>query len=316
MASETLTTEKFYAQLHLPLDSLLSFKPFYKHALHYLVACQVESKTTSTIEIYAVVINAFLKFNDNPKPDKDTIRMFLKQVQDTGVSIHTQHIYFRTLKTFFTWLVGEKVIKHSPMEGMKAPRLPKLVITPLSNEDISHLVLCTSGERFVDVRNRAIIFSLLDNGVRLQEMAGIMLSDINMNKGCIKVYGKGHKERFVPIGKRAKQALLSYIARRVDTYPVLWLTEERKPLTAGGLQIQLRRLCKQAEVHSSKRGAHIFRHTFAINYLRNGGDLFTLQQILGHATLDMTRKYTSSLSFDDALKVHQKVSPMDNFKGI
>ena len=94
----------------------------------------------------------------------------------------------------------------------------------------------------------------------------------------------------------------------------LWLTEERKPLTREGLKIAMRRIAKLAEITDARLGAHTFRHTFAINYLRNKGDVFTLQQILGHSTLEMTRRYTQSLAADDVARVHKTASPVDNWK--
>jgi integrase/recombinase XerC len=116
------------------------------------------------------------------------------------------------------------------------------------------------------------------------------------------------------MGKVTQKALLTYLMVREDHYKELWVTEERKPLSLRGLQIAIKRLCSYAEVKSSKQGPHIFRHTAAITYLRNGGDVFTLQTMLGHSTLEMTRKYVSSLGTDDMIKAHKKASPADNLK--
>jgi len=269
-----------------------------------------------------MVINAFLRFNDTKKPTKDDIRAFLHSVQTTpnkkngeAISIHTQHIYFRSLKTFFTWMVTEKAIKVNPMSEMKAPRLPKLVITPLNNDDLHNLMVATSGDRFVDVRNRALVSIFLDTCVRLEEMSRIKLNDIDMTRDIITIYGKGNKQRYLKIGKNAKKAVLSYLMRRDEIQSdSLWLSEERKPFTARGIQVQIRRLLGQIKAHSSKQGAHILRHTGAILFLRNGGDIFTLQMMLGHSTLEMTRRYLSSLGVDDLIRVHLKASPMDNIK--
>jgi len=309
---DNLPNDKFYAHLNIPLDHLLAYRPFYKEALHYLIACQVESKSPRTIEVYSRVISDFLKFNSPTKPTADDIRLFMLQVQSTGVSTHTQHIYFRTLKTFFSWLIGEKIITHSPMQSMKAPRLPSLVIQPFDTDDIKRLLVVTSGNRFIDFRNRAIILMFLDTGIRLAEMAGLQLGDVDIKKEAVKVTGKGRKERLVRIGKTSQKAILSYMLRRSDSSPQLWLTEERGPLTKDGLNIAIRRLCKRADVHSTKHGVHTFRHTAAINYLRNGGDQFTLQVMLGHSSLEMTRRYVSTLGAEDMMRVHQTASPVDN----
>jgi len=309
-----LPTDELYAQLHIPLDPLLSDRPLYKEVLHYLIALKVEDKSKKTLEAYAYVLNPFLRFNRSPKPTKDDIRAFLLSIHDRNVSIATHHMFHRTLKTFFTWLVTENIIEHSPMEGMKGPKLPKLIIVPLSKDDMKNLLAVTSGQRFIDFRNRALVWVYYDTGVRLAEMAGMKLMDIDINNETIKVHGKGGKERLVRVGKVTQKAMLTYLMMRQDKYDALWVSEERKPLTSRGIQSDIKRLCAHADVKSSKRGPHIFRHTAAITYLRNGGDIFTLQTMLGHSSLEMTRKYTSSLGTDDMLKAHKKASPADNLK--
>lgn len=124
--------------------------------------------------------------------------------------------------------------------------------------------------------------------------------------------GKGAKERVVRMGKTTQKALLRYLLMRTDTHPCLWVTEERRPLEARGVQMAIKRLCHRANITDARLGPHTFRHTAAINYLRNGGDVFTLQVMLGHSTLQMTRRYVSVLGIDDLVRVHTKASPVDN----
>lgn len=124
--------------------------------------------------------------------------------------------------------------------------------------------------------------------------------------------GKGAKERVVRIGKTTQKAILRYLLMRTDPYPCLWVTEERRPLKGKGVQMAIKRLCHRANIKDTTPGPHTFRHTSAINYLRNGGDVFTLQVMLGHSTLQMTRRYVSTLGADDLFRVHQKASPVDN----
>ena len=147
---------------------------------------------------------------------------------------------------------------------------------------------------------------------KLREDRGLSKTDIaertRLSSGYMTKLEQGQ------IKSPTQKSLMAYILKRTDGYPNLWLSEERNPLSLNGLKICVRRLMAQAEVHSSKRGAHTFRHTFAIMFLRNGGDVFTLQQILGHSTLEMTRKYVSSLGFQDIQRQHRLYSPMDNLK--
>ncbi|HUT02862.1 MAG TPA: site-specific integrase, partial [bacterium] len=98
-------------------------------------------------------------------------------------------------------------------------------------------------------------------------------------------------------------------------YDSLWLSEERRPMTLDGLKLTICKLCRRAGLKGPRRSAHTFRHTFATNWLRNGGGEFVLQQLLGHSTLTMTRRYVQSLNAEDAAAAHVKYSPVDNLLG-
>jgi len=149
-------------------------------------------------------------------------------------------------------------------------------------------------------------------GLTQKELANIQLDDIEFIRSTITVMGKGSKQRMVKIGKLTKKELVSYLFIRGNEPGHLWLTEERRPLTSAGIQINIKRLCKRAGITGVKRGPHTFRHTAAINYLRNGGDIFTLQIMLGHSSLTMVRRYLKTLGAEDMIRVHEKASPVDN----
>ena len=142
-------------------------------------------------------------------------------------------------------------------------------------------------------------------------MAGIQLNDVDFDRETIKIMGKGSKERFVRIGKVTQKALLKYILSRTDDYPCLWVSEESRPLTDEGIKKLIQRITRLAGVKGHHKGAHTFRHTFSLNFLRNGGGEFNLQLILGHSTLEMTRRYVSTLNSEDAFKAHVQAGPVD-----
>lgn len=286
----------------------------------YLIACKVEGKSPKTLEGYCQAISGFVLFvQGNNLPQKvseisaNDVRLFLLSLQERGLSPYSIRTYYRTLKTFFNWLESEGFIKESPMVRIRSPRLPRKIIRPFSREDIDNLLSVCSGNHFVEHRNRAIVLLFLDTGLRLAELASIQLADIDFDRETIRVMGKGAKERVVRIGKTTQRALLRYILLREDNHPCLWVTEERRPMTRRGIQIAIRRLCQRAGIVDAKCGPHTFRHTAAINYLRNGGDIFTLQNMLGHSTLEMTRRYTNSLGVEDMIRVHRKASPVDKW---
>lgn len=301
----------------LPTDNQLTI--FLKK---YLIACHVEGKSPSTLSIYGQMIGQFIRFSDQhgfpDDPGKVTasdIRLFLLSQQQRGLSPASVNAYYRPLKTFFNWLVTEGFINEkpgSPMEKIKPPRIPRKIVRPFSRQDIDNLLLVSSGTRFIDLRNRAIVLLFLDTGLRLAELAAIQLDELDFTRETIKVMGKGAKERIVRMGKVTQKALLRYLLARDDQYECLWVTEERRPMTRMAVQTMIKRLCRRAEIEGPKRGPHTFRHTAAISFLRNGGGEFTLQMMLGHSTLEMTRRYVSSLGADEVVKAHQKASPVDN----
>ena len=153
---------------------------------------------------------------------------------------------------------------------------------------------------------------LLDTGMRVFELANLRLDDIDVNTGSILIrHGKGNKQRVVRIGAKTQKALWKYrtLYRRSDNDKLL-VNRGGESLEVTGIKLMIRRLGKRANV----LGVHVhrLRHTFAISFLRAGGDVFSLQYLLGHSTLAMTQRYLQSLNADDAVKAHKRFSPVDN----
>ena len=155
----------------------------------------------------------------------------------------------------------------------------------------------------------------LDTGIRLDELVNLKLSRIDFTLGEMTILGKGSKERRVPIGSQAKKALIDYIAKE-RSEPInpqdedkLYLSSDGYPMTHGSVEKLFQRVKKTTNV--SKLHPHVCRHTFSVRYLINGGDVFSLQKILGHTSLEMTRKYVN-LASGDVKDKHRRFSPMDN----
>ena len=144
-------------------------------------------------------------------------------------------------------------------------------------------------------------------------LANLKLEDVETATGAILIrHGKGNKQRIVRIGSKVQKALWRYVTiYRFGDSDALFLKRSGEPLDAVGFKILIRRLSNKASV---KIYAHKLRHTFAISYLRNGGDAFTLQHLLGHATPQMTQRYLQSLSDEDAMAAHKRFSPLDSLK--
>lgn len=319
MVLEFSPYNKIQAHPHIPLE----FNPTQNDLAHllnfYLLSCKVEGKSPATIDTYCRRLSRFVAFASQSKRPLDVgeitsnhIRAFLLFLREGGTAENTLNAYYRTLHTFFGWMIGEGVISSHPMANIKPPRLKCTVMQPFSLEDIENMLLLCSTKKFLDVRNKAIILLLLDTGLRLSEAANLEIADVNFSSETVKVMGKGAKERLVRIGRLTQKALLQYLLLRRDNFPCLWVSEERRPLCRHGLQIAIVRLCHRAGVIDAKPGPHTFRHTAAIQCLRNGMGEFALQMMLGHSTLTMTRRYVSSLNHEDVFKAHRIASPVDN----
>lgn len=158
----------------------------------------------------------------------------------------------------------------------------------------------------------AIIMILLDTGIRVGEMHRLTIGDVNLDNG--EIYIRPHRSgiksrsRTVYLGARSRQAICKYIAKLQAQRD---LSQTIFDLRGSSIRFTLRRIAKNAGIPNVH--PHRFRHTFAITYLRNGGDVFTLQRLLGHSTLDMTRKYLDIVR-DDLQNAHRYASPVDNWK--
>lgn len=166
-------------------------------------------------------------------------------------------------------------------------------------------------------RNLAIILLLLDSGIRVSELVSIEVDDVNLAEGDIKIKrAKGNRERIVPIGSLVQKSLWKYINCNrpkpvIDRVNALFLSDYGMPLLVSGIQQMLRRYGKRLGITGVRCSPHTFRHTFAKNYLLNGGDIFSLQKILGHSSLASVRVYLN-LFASDIKKQHQRFSPVDN----
>ena len=287
----------------------------------YLLSCKVEGKSLATLKHYHQRVSAYIFFAKGAKLPGDArgttaqdIRLFIASLQAKGLEPSTISAHYRALKTYFTWIINEGFAETNPLDRIKPIKVPVKFPKPFSWQDIEKLIALTEGNRFLAIRNRAIILLALDTGLRLSEMAGIKIADLDFNRETIRVMGKGSKERVVRIGRKTQKAILRYFAMRDDEHDCLWVTEERRPLKLRGIQEAIKRLCHLAEINDATPGPHTFRHTAAITCLRNGMGEFTLQMMLGHSTLQMTRRYVSALNSDDVIEAHKKASPVDNMR--
>jgi len=237
-------------------------------------------------------------------------------VQIELLSSATVHGHVRTLRAFFGWLVAEGLIQNNPASDLKPPKVTRKIVSTLSDEEIRSILNALNPTNPCDQRNQTIFMLLLDTGLRIGELINLNIGDIHMNEGFLKVMGKGKKERIVPIGNNAQRALQRYLFRyrpapANTAVNNVFLSTHGIPLTENGIKLMFARLAKRSTVQ--RLHAHLCRHTFATRFLINGGDVFTLQQILGHSTLEMVRHYLHFTSAQIIVQ-HHKFSPMDKLQ--
>ena len=223
----------------------------------------------------------------------------------------------RSIKSFFAFLAREQIIPSNLIATVKVPKTDEKVMPILTEDEIGKLLEQAGLIPMIDTqqREKAIMLTLLDTGLRVSELCGLTDEDVDLEEGVLKVMGKGRRERHVPIGAKAAKALSLYQWARPDQVGTdkFWLTKDGRPLRPGRVEKVLRQLAEKAGLKGVKVNPHTWRHTSAVFYLRNGGDVFTLQKRLGHKTLDMTRHY-SNLADSDVKAAHMRHSPADRLK--
>ncbi len=301
---------------------------------YYEVCNKAEGKSQKTISWYSANLHRFRSYvisrhhNDNINTiDTKLIREYVLYLMtrkrfethpnnattNESLSSSTIHGHVRTLRAFSNWLLSENLTKTNLTAGIKPPKIVRKVISTLSDEEISRILHTFNSADHSQIRNKVIFMLLLDTGLRIGELINIKLKDIQIDEGLMKVVGKGKKERIVPIGNKAQKALQSYLFRyRSKPSHVgienVFLSVYGTPMTENGVKLIFARLAKGSGVE--RLHAHLCRHTFATRFLLNGGDVFTLQQILGHSTLEMVRNYVNLASNHVAMQ-HHKYSPLD-----
>ena len=190
--------------------------------------------------------------------------------------------------------------------------MEKKLIRPLSMDQIRQLLGAYNQKLFPSHTAWTVMVLILDTGLRISEVSGLRTDEIDFQGGVLRVMGKGNKERQVPFGSTSKQALWNYMARRgeVPDQGLMFVNRFGGKLCRLWIQKNMRLLSRRLGIKGVRVSPHTLRHTFAINYIKNGGDAFSLQRILGHSSLDMVKIYVS-LADQDVATMYRKFSPMD-----
>lgn len=237
----------------------------------------------------------------------DAVRRFLIYQREKGLSPWTVDQSWRTLHTFFRWALRERIIKEDPMRNIRRPELPPREIRRLSLEETRRVVEAAIKR---GPRDGAIVMLMVDSGLRLGEVTTLRIEDADFAVGRVKIrHSKRNKSRDVPIGKLTQHYLRLCIGER--TRGPIFLGRTGRPLKKSGVRSLIRRLSEETGV---KVHPHLLRHTFALEYLEGGGDLRSLQLILGHADISTTEIYLQ-MDFVSLKRKHRRCAPVDRLLG-
>lgn len=243
----------------------------------------------------------------------DTVNSFIYNSSKKN-SPRSQARKISGLKSFFKFLVFEGYLKSSPMSNIESPKLGRKLPDILNVEEISQMISSIDIKEKFGQRNKTIIEILYGTGIRVSELIELKISNIFFKENLIRVLGKGDKERFVPIGLKAKKSIIDYINNdrkyqkiEESSNDILILSRYGKKITRHMIFTLIKNISKKSGI-TKKISPHTFRHSFASHLLKNGADLRTIQLILGHENITTTEIYTH-LDSKHLLNVMKKYHP-------
>jgi integrase/recombinase XerD len=268
--------------------------------------------SSNTTQSYKKDLDQFLRFAKTRKADRGLIKDFLEHLYDDGYSVSSAERKLACLKSFFRYLVREEEIDADPTGDIKLPKKAKRLPKALSISETIKLISSPREKGHMALRNIALLELLYATGMRASEAVGLNISDINFEVSFIKCFGKGYKERIVPINKITLESLKVYLEKGRPEFPkkdkeALFIDKNGKRLTRQGLWLVIKKYVKQTGV-KGKTSPHTLRHSFATHLLEKGADLRSVQEMLGHADISTTQIYTS-VSRERLKRMYKKAHP-------
>ncbi|NPA48580.1 MAG: tyrosine recombinase XerC [Thermodesulfobacteria bacterium] len=280
---------------------------------HYL---ENEKRASShTLRSYRLDLRQFQEFLQGKDPAEATlpeVRIFLSR-QARRLSRTSLARKVASLRAFFKFLKKKGLLKDERLLYLKGPKLPRELPRVLSVDESFALLEAPEGKDFLSLRDRAILELLYGAGLRVSELAELKLSQVSFDLQVLRVHGKGGKERLAPFGGKAKEALLAYLPAREELLRRKKVSSEYIFLNIRGGPLTTRSIHRLLKKYALKLGLpgvspHTLRHSFATHLLEAGADLRSIQEMLGHARLSTTQRYTH-LDFSRLASIYDEAHP-------
>lgn len=273
----------------------------------------------NTLESYGRDLRQYQNYLENTNRDfikdsnRNTILNYLNNLQSKGRAVSTISRNLAAIKSFYQYLVRERYLEKDPAANLESPKLEKKLPKILSISEVEELLKQPNTLLPTGLRDKAMLELLYATGIRVSELISLNISDINLDMGYIKCYGKGSKERIVPLGSIAAKCVQEYMSKGrnklVRTYEeaALFVNHHGNRLTRQGFWKIIKKYAHEANIMKDIT-PHTLRHSFATHLLENGADLRSVQEMLGHADISTTQIYTH-VTKNHLKEVYDKTHP-------
>ncbi len=244
---------------------------------------------------------------DPGRVDTITLRLFLGELSEADIRPRSIARKTTVIRSFFKYVLKNEMIEDNPARSLKSPKIPRDLPHVIDVQDMEDVFKAVSDEDKNATRDRAILELFYSTGVRLSELTSLQKKSIDWGNMTIRVTGKGSRERIVPFGHKAKQALMTYIQNTGDVSPFVFVHKNGRRLSGRTIQrVVVKYIAMVSEV--KKKSPHVIRHSFATHLLDRGADLRAVQELLGHQNLSTTQIYTH-VSIDRLKRIYQEKHP-------
>jgi len=285
--------------------------------LHYLIVEKGLSK--NTIDAYSHGLWRFLDYlrrkgiHEMPSVSKFDVKAFLLALKKQGLSTKSVVRNLVAIRTFFQFLMREGILETNPIEELESPKIPKTLPEILSFKEVEQLLEQPNPQAPLAIRDRAMLEVLYATGMRVSELTQLPMNQVNLEGGYVLVFGKGSKERIVPLGKEAIKWVTFYLKMARERLskgkesPFLFINR-------SGRAMSRQQFWKNIKAYGLKAGIrkritpHLLRHSFASHLLERGADLRSVQMMLGHVDISTTQIYTH-VTGERLKKIHQRYHP-------